>query len=241
MKHIVFLVDAAKSYYKEFNHGYTKHSVPLPFVVSLLPGGTISLEIDEKNNKATGDIKDVKFVTDQFEKQNLGSGNTSITGYFQTFDFLTSDVSLSFDSKTGEIVDMGGWFHGIMPEPVYGGQGNAFIGAKCIAGPSFFIDSKKPFSFADGLGCGGGITIDFQPNANPDTLGPYNFIHIEGIVSLEDVDGDGNFERACKIKPPELPRPRRSPPFPHEDYKKRPRVIERLPPKRVPTKKLPIR
>jgi hypothetical protein len=208
VKHVVFSVDETKSYFKEDVRHLTKPNVPLPFVAPLQLGGMVNLAIDEKRNKAYGDITDLTFATDQFKPDTFGPSADPyvITGNLQTFAIIiNSNVVMDFKPQTGEISSINGGFGGIFPEPLHGGGGNVSIGK---AGPSRFTDGNSPtFNLTDGLGCGGTIVLEIG-------WGSSSTVYIEGKVSLEDVDGDGQFERHC-LQHEKPPRPIKGPPFPH--------------------------
>jgi hypothetical protein len=185
MKQVIFVVDENKSYIKSLGWPSVKPNVKLPLIVPLVPGGTIDLAIDEKKYVAQGKGSDIKFYTDRFEK----SSSYDITGKPQVFSVKLSDLDLSFDPKNGQILS-GGGFTFVQGEPNFGAGGSL---ALWYLGPSSFLDGNSPnFDISNGLGCGGGLTLEMGCG-NP----THFIIHIEATVGKEDADGDGKFELTC--------------------------------------------
>ena len=185
MKQVVFAVNEKLSYVKSLGWPTVKPNVKLPLIVPLIPGGTISLTIDEKNCKAFGEGSGLRLSTDRFAK----SSNYNITGNLQTFKVWMSNLELVFDPKTGHMSSVGCYTY-VMGEPLVGGAGAL---ATWYHGPSSLLDGNSPsFDIADGLGCGGGLILEVG-SGNPTDF----IIHIEATVEVEDADGDGKFEVIC--------------------------------------------
>jgi hypothetical protein len=185
MKNIVFTVNEKKSYIKSLGWPDVKPNVKLPLIVPLSPGGTIKLTIDENKHIAWGAGSDLRFITDQFEKNPA----LSITGNLQPFSVRLQYLDLDFDPKTGQILEGEGYTY-VMGEHEGGGAGAL---ALTHLGPSSLLDGNSPsFDIADGLGCRGGLTLEMG-SGNPTDF----IIHIEAMVAMEDADGDGKFERVC--------------------------------------------
>jgi len=181
-----------------------KPNVKSPLKVPLIAGGSISLTIDEIRSIAFGRGDDLRFVTDQLAPQPM----LNCTGNLQSFRVLLSNLNLQFDPKTGKM-PFGTATLFVMGEPYMGGAGAWNLTS--LTAPSYFIDRNSPsFDISNGLDCGGGIVVQLGTSDNEQI---FFTINVEGRVSLEDIDGDGKFEVACKIKPSK-PWLRKKPPFP---------------------------
>ena len=204
MKQVVFLVDEAKSYVEWPLASSLKPKVKSPLIVTLNPGGTISLTIDEKRNLGFGLGDSLWFTTDQLAPDSV----INSTGNLQTFRVKLSNLGLQFDPKTGSIL-FGTASLFAMAEPYMGGSGSWQITS--LTAPSTLLDKNSPgFDISNGLGCGGGIIIELGTSSSE---GVFFIIHIEGSVGLEDVDGDGHFEVICRLKKLK-PWLKKRPPFP---------------------------
>jgi hypothetical protein len=180
-----FAVDEKRSYVKSLGWPNVKPTVTLPLIVPLKSGGKIDLIIDEKKMTAYGGGSSLQFVTDQF----LQSTKYNITGNLQTFSVRLRDLDLSFDAKTGKILNGGGYTY-VIGEPTKGGEGSL---ALWYLGPSSLLDGNNPgFNITNGLGCGGGLILEMGCGNPPEFI-----FHIEAVVAKEDADGDGKFETIC--------------------------------------------
>lgn len=216
MKHVVFLVDETKSHAKWPLANQLKPNVTAPLVVPLHAGATVTLSVEESKNVAYGFGEYLWFTTDKL----LPDATIHSTGNLQAFRVLMSGLNLQFNPKTGEIV-YGTASLFVMGEPYLGGAGAWNVTS--LTASSCFVDNNSPnFDFANGLGCGGGVR--FELGTGNDPAGNFFVIHIEGKVSLEDVDGDGDFEVVCRTVarhklwlekkppiPPDIPTIRRLP------------------------------
>ena len=192
MKKIVFGVNPKQSYYRCFGFPDVKPAVQLPFIVPLDLGGTITFAIDEKKNTAVGFGTDLLFTSDAFEKDPAPGKN--ITGNLQQFQVFV-DLDLTFDPKTGQILSGGGgtWVRGM---PDVGGDGRLQAGFSVQTSSALLEGNSTTFDLSNGLGCKGGLVLDVS-YTDPISTNPRFSMHVEAVVSQEDIDGDGVFEVVC--------------------------------------------
>lgn len=189
MKTIVFAVEGTQSYFKCVGTPAVKANVPLPLIVPLDPGGTITLTIEENMHTGTGYGGDIHFSSDQLQ----ADPGRNITGNFQQFHVWIRDLSLDFDPKTGQISSGSGGTY-VMGMRDVGGSGNLRFS---VLESSALADGNSPgFDMSNGLGCGGGLVLDLSLK-DPNSSKPMFDMHVEAGVSMEDLDGDGRFERVC--------------------------------------------
>jgi hypothetical protein len=189
MKKIEFAVNGKQSYYRCWGFPTVKPNVTLPLIVPLDPNGTITLTIDETQSTGSGNGSDIHFTSDQFEKDP----QMHVTGGRQSFEVRMNAFSVTFDSKTGQILKGSGGTY-VVALPDMGGAGNLFF---TVLASSRLLDGNSPtFDLSNGLGCQGGLVLDVSLS-DPNTSNPMFDLHIEAAVSREDVDGDGQYEVVC--------------------------------------------
>jgi hypothetical protein len=189
MKQVLFAVNHEKSFVKNLGWRKQKPEVQGPIIENLINGGSISLTIDDSTETAYGQSNNLYFYSDKFAQDSY----FGINGNLQKFKVSFPDLNMEYDPQTGDILS--GSVNGVVLGPADTGGATLLTAFyKFDIKPAFLDGNSNGFDVSNGLGCGGGLIFEIGVG-NTDSV--IFIIHIEAIVSAEDVDDDGNFETVC--------------------------------------------